>query len=160
VTQWDESLVSAIDDRFTVYWLSTDKGYARISGRESVQCPGSIDTALLGAHTQLLDFDGGARARAGSALAGSGVQAAVIAYDADCNGNGVSDGEDIAGGDFELSGTIGQPDASTIILVGGDFELTGGFWTPLARAGPAPVTPSDLQPGDKPAEPAEHAPPP
>jgi len=33
-----------------------------------------------------------------------------------------------AGGDFELSGTIGQPDASTIVMTGGDFELTGGFW--------------------------------
>jgi hypothetical protein len=32
------------------------------------------------------------------------------------------------GGDFELSGTIGQPDASTIVMTGGDFELTGGFW--------------------------------
>jgi hypothetical protein len=32
------------------------------------------------------------------------------------------------GGDFELSGTIGQPDASTIAMTGGDFELTGGFW--------------------------------
>ncbi|UCC31662.1 MAG: hypothetical protein JSU86_05160, partial [Phycisphaerales bacterium] len=30
------------------------------------------------------------------------------------------------GGDFELSGTIGQPDAGT--LSGGDFELSGGFW--------------------------------
>ena len=33
-----------------------------------------------------------------------------------------------AGGDFELSGTIGQPDASTVVMTGGDFELTGGFW--------------------------------
>jgi hypothetical protein len=32
------------------------------------------------------------------------------------------------GGDFELSGTIGQPDASTVPMTGGDFELTGGFW--------------------------------
>ncbi len=31
-----------------------------------------------------------------------------------------------AGGDFELSGTIGQPDAG--VAFGGDFELTGGFW--------------------------------
>ena len=31
-----------------------------------------------------------------------------------------------SGGDFELSGTIGQPDAGT--MIGGDFELTGGFW--------------------------------
>ncbi len=30
------------------------------------------------------------------------------------------------GGDFELSGTIGQPDAG--VLTGGDFELAGGFW--------------------------------
>ena len=31
------------------------------------------------------------------------------------------------GGDFELSGTIGQPDAGTV-MTGGDFQLTGGFW--------------------------------
>lgn len=30
------------------------------------------------------------------------------------------------GGAFELSGTIGQPDAG--VLSGGIFELTGGFW--------------------------------
>ena len=30
------------------------------------------------------------------------------------------------GGDFELSGTIGQPDAGT--MSGGNFTLTGGFW--------------------------------
>jgi hypothetical protein len=35
------------------------------------------------------------------------------------------------GGDFELSGTIGQADAG--VLTGADFTLTGGFWfeTPL-----------------------------
>lgn len=32
----------------------------------------------------------------------------------------------MAGGAFELGGTIGQPDAGT--LVGGVFELAGGFW--------------------------------
>jgi hypothetical protein len=32
------------------------------------------------------------------------------------------------GADFELSGTIGQPDANTAVMTGGDFELTGGFW--------------------------------
>jgi hypothetical protein len=37
-----------------------------------------------------------------------------------------------AGGDFELSGTIGQPDAGAV-MTGGDFTLTGGFWA----AGPA-----------------------
>ena len=35
------------------------------------------------------------------------------------------------GGDVELSGTIGQPDAGT--LRGGEFTLTGGFWFPLAH---------------------------
>ena len=30
------------------------------------------------------------------------------------------------GGDFELSATIGQPDAGA--MTGGDFELTSGFW--------------------------------
>ncbi len=34
------------------------------------------------------------------------------------------------GGDFELSGTIGQPDPGT--MTGGGFELTGGFWFALA----------------------------
>ncbi|MBU0617025.1 MAG: hypothetical protein KKI02_04860 [Planctomycetes bacterium] len=31
------------------------------------------------------------------------------------------------GGDFELSGTIGQPDAGPV-MSGGGFDLTGGFW--------------------------------
>jgi hypothetical protein len=30
------------------------------------------------------------------------------------------------GGNFELSGTIGQPDAGA--MTGGNFTLTGGFW--------------------------------
>lgn len=34
------------------------------------------------------------------------------------------------GGDFELSGTIGQPDAG--FFTGGNFELSGGFWLALA----------------------------
>ncbi len=32
------------------------------------------------------------------------------------------------GGNFELSGTIGQHDAATVAMTGGSFELTGGFW--------------------------------
>ncbi len=32
-----------------------------------------------------------------------------------------------AGGEYEMSGTIGQPDAGTA-LTGGDFRLVGGFW--------------------------------
>jgi hypothetical protein len=31
-------------------------------------------------------------------------------------------------GSFELSGTIGQPDAGVMLSPGGGFELTGGFW--------------------------------
>lgn len=33
-----------------------------------------------------------------------------------------------SGGEFELSGTIGQPDAGTMTGGDGEFELTGGFW--------------------------------
>ncbi len=33
------------------------------------------------------------------------------------------------GGNFEMSGTIGQPDAG--VMYGGDFQLTGGFWFEL-----------------------------
>jgi hypothetical protein len=34
-----------------------------------------------------------------------------------------------SGGTFELSGTIGQPDASaSAALAGGSYSLTGGFW--------------------------------
>jgi len=33
------------------------------------------------------------------------------------------------GAEFELSGTIGQPDAGT--LTGGGFQLAGGFWFEL-----------------------------
>lgn len=35
------------------------------------------------------------------------------------------------GGDFELSGTIGQTDAG-VTMTGGDFELAGGFWMGVA----------------------------
>jgi hypothetical protein len=32
------------------------------------------------------------------------------------------------GGNLELSATIGQPDASQLVMTGGTLELTGGFW--------------------------------
>ena len=32
------------------------------------------------------------------------------------------------GGGFDLSGTIGQPDAGIMLSSDGEFELTGGFW--------------------------------
>lgn len=36
------------------------------------------------------------------------------------------------GEEFELSGSIGQPDAG--VMTGDDYELTGGFWFGLAPA--------------------------
>jgi hypothetical protein len=38
------------------------------------------------------------------------------------------------GGDFELSGTIGQPEPG-VTMTGGDFELAGGFWTGATEEG-------------------------
>jgi len=35
------------------------------------------------------------------------------------------------GGPYELSGTIGQPDAG-VAMTGGNYSLTGGFWSTLA----------------------------
>ncbi len=45
------------------------------------------------------------------------------------------------GGDFVLSGTVGQPDAGD--LVGGDFTLRGGFWQPVSGCGPCPTDTND-----------------
>lgn len=39
------------------------------------------------------------------------------------NGGGRS-----TGGQFTLTGSIGQPDASLQTASGGNFQLTGGFW--------------------------------
>ncbi len=33
-----------------------------------------------------------------------------------------------SGGEFTLTGTIAQPDASTVPATGGQFSLVGGFW--------------------------------
>ena len=38
-------------------------------------------------------------------------------------------GAPTTGGDWVLTGTVGQPDATTTTLTGGDFALVGGFWT-------------------------------
>jgi hypothetical protein len=45
------------------------------------------------------------------------------------------------GGDFELSGTIGQSDANVQVLTSGDFQLAGGFWTAAVEE---PFCPGDL----------------
>lgn len=39
-----------------------------------------------------------------------------------------------SGGDYTLSGTIGQADAGQ--MQGGDYQLHGGFWAPIAAAQP------------------------
>ena len=33
-----------------------------------------------------------------------------------------------SGGEFSLTGTIGQPDSDPRISTGGEFALAGGFW--------------------------------
>ena len=37
------------------------------------------------------------------------------------------------GGDYEISGTIGQPDAG-VVMTGGDYVLVGGFWAGVVAA--------------------------
>jgi hypothetical protein len=63
-----------------------------------------------------------------AALSAIALAAAVVAEDfeisrATVDGGGVMH---CTGGDYEFSGTIGQPDAGT--MSGDDFVLTGGFW--------------------------------
>ncbi len=53
---------------------------------------------------------------------------ALLAQDFDISWHTIDGGGEMFcnGGNFELSGTIGQPDAGA--MTGGDFELVGGFW--------------------------------
>lgn len=55
----------------------------------------------------------------------------------DLGWNTIDGGGDMwtTGGNFELSGTIGQPDASAVVMTGGNFELVGGFWPRAAGPG-------------------------
>jgi hypothetical protein len=64
----------------------------------------------------------------------------------------------ITGGNFELSGTIGQPDASTVVMTGGDFELTGGFWTRAGGRELPVVDAESVEPLDEVAEESEPQP--
>src|SRR5262245_21181354 len=47
------------------------------------------------------------------------------------------------GGTFEVSGTIGQPDAGSV-LSGGSFAVSGGFWS--VGIEPQPTCPPDVAP--------------
>lgn len=51
-----------------------------------------------------------------------------------------SGGGESKGGDFELTGTIGQHDATEGASAGGEFRLAGGFWANSA----VPVTNNDI----------------
>jgi hypothetical protein len=44
------------------------------------------------------------------------------------------------GGVYSISGTIGQPDASTTTMTGGSFSLSGGFWSLIAVQTPGAPT--------------------
>jgi hypothetical protein len=50
-------------------------------------------------------------------------QLAINWYTVDSGG-----GMNLTAGTLSLSGTIGQPDASTVPLSGGSLSITGGFW--------------------------------
>lgn len=66
-------------------------------------------------------------ALAGTALA-AGAQTFSIDWHKIAGGGGAS-----AGGAYQLSGTIGQPDTSDALL-GGNSLLTGGFWSLISVA--------------------------
>lgn len=42
-----------------------------------------------------------------------------------------------AGGGYQISGTVGQPDAG--VLVGGGYQVNGGFWLPAAEEPPTAI---------------------
>ena len=63
----------------------------------------------------------------------------AVAQDLNLSWYTVDGGGDMfcTGGDYELSGTIGQCDAGPA-LTGGDYELTGGFWVEAVVSAPCP----------------------
>jgi hypothetical protein len=66
--------------------------------------------------------------------------------DFDLTWNTIDGGGGIAtAGDYELAGTIGQPDTG-VVMTGGDFAFTGGFWAAGTTA--EPDCPADLNGDD------------
>ncbi len=63
----------------------------------------------------------------------SGLSAATGADDLEIDWHTIDGGGETGSvvGDFELSGSIGQPDADW--MTGGGFELSGGFWPGVAE---------------------------
>lgn len=76
-----------------------------------------------------------------SAVIADGI-AAPGAYDLSWNTVDGGGGTSTGAGGYELSGTIGQPDAGGA-MTGGTFSLTGGFW-PGAES--IPTCPGDISP--------------
>ncbi len=76
-------------------------------------------------------------------ILGLALAPAAIAQDFDLSWHTIDGGGEMftSGGGFELSGTIGQPDAGA--MVGGEFELVGGFWAIAAGDSP-PCDPCDM----------------
>lgn len=37
-------------------------------------------------------------------------------------------GDKTSGGNYSLTGTVGQPDVNQYVLAGGNYVLSGGFW--------------------------------
>ncbi len=68
----------------------------------------------------------------GLALLAAGVARAYpdLVYDLSWHTVAGGGGEGTQGGAYELSGSIGQPDAGE--LTGGNYTLTGGFWQSAA----------------------------
>ncbi|MBW7904547.1 MAG: hypothetical protein LC135_08015 [Phycisphaerae bacterium] len=81
LTCWQSLRLSQLGGIFEIENLVTNHGKARIDGVGSAVCPESGDHALLGVSAKLIEFDNGQVLMTGSALAGMGVQSAVIRYD-------------------------------------------------------------------------------
>jgi hypothetical protein len=70
---------------------------------------------------------------------------APVSFDLSWHTIDAGGGECFGGGNIELHGTIGQPDAG-VALTGGAFELVGGFWPGSVE--PGTRCPADIAGGD------------
>ena len=70
-------------------------------------------------------------------------QLATPSYDLSWNtidgGGGTS-----SGATYEVTGTIGQPDATPVAMTGGSYSVAGGFWA--GGVVPIPTCPADIAP--------------
>jgi hypothetical protein len=68
-----------------------------------------------------------------TAILGAGAALAQIGGGYDLTWSTIDGGGGSAGGGYQLSGTLGQPDAGAA-LSGGAYSLAGGFWVAAARS--------------------------